>query len=136
MASAIYPKYKEMVLSTATNTDLLTGTVKVVLIDTDDYTYSATHEFLSDVAAASRVGTAQTIGTKSVTNGVFDGADVTFPTVSGDQVEALLIYVDTGVEGTSPLVAFIDQDDVTNLPATPTGADIPVIWNSSGIFAL
>lgn len=134
MANAIYPKYKETILSTATNTNLLSGTVKVALVDTGVYTYSAAHQFLTSLTGV--VGTAGTIGaTKSVTNGLFDGADVTFTTVTGATVEALVIYVDTGAAGTSPLVAYIDVG-VTGLPVTPNGGDITITWNASGIFQL
>lgn len=134
MANAIYPKYKETILGAATNTNLLTGTVKVALIDTGVYTYSATHQFVSSLTGV--VGTAGTIGaTKSVTNGLFDGADVTFTAVTGNSAEALVIYVDTGTAGTSPLVAYIDTS-VTGLPVTPNGGDITITWNASGIFQL
>lgn len=134
MANAIYPKYKETILGAATNTNLLTGTVKVALVDTGVYTYSATHQFVSSLTGV--VGTAGTIGaTKSVTNGLFDGGDVTFSAVSGNSVEALVIYVDTGTAGTSPLVAYIDTG-VTGLPVTPNGGDITITWNASGIFQL
>lgn len=133
MANAIYPKYKEAILQSSANSSL-TGTVKVALVDTGTYTYSATHEFLTSLTGV--VGTAQTIGaTKSYTNGVFDGSDVTFPTVSGATVEALVIYIDTGVAGTSRLVAYLDTG-VTGLPVTPNGGDIVVQFNASGIFAL
>ena len=133
MANAIYPKYKEAVIQSSANSSL-TGTVKVALVDTGTYTYSATHEFLSSLTGV--VGTAATIGaTKSYTNGVFDGGDVTFSAVSGNTVEALVIYIDTGVAGTSRLVAFIDTS-VTGLPVTPNGGDITITWNASGIFAL
>jgi hypothetical protein len=81
------------------------------------------------------VGTPQTIGSKTFTNGVFDGADVTFTAVTGSSVEALIIYVDTGVAATSPLVAYIDTS-VTGLPVTPNGGNIAITWNASGIFAL
>lgn len=134
MANAIYPKYKETILGAATNTNLLTGTVKVALVDTGTYTYNAAHQFYSSVTGV--VGTPQTIGaTKSVTNGVFDGGDVTFTAVTGNSVEALVIYVDTGTASTSPLVAYIDTS-VTGLPVTPNGGDITITWNASGIFAL
>lgn len=134
MANSIYPKYKEVILGAGTNTNLLTGTVKAALVDTSVYTYSAAHQFLTSLTGV--VGTAGTIGaTKSVTNGVFDGADVTYTAVTGNSVEALVIYVDTGVAGTSPLVAYIDTS-VTGLPVTPNGGDITVTWNASGIFAL
>lgn len=133
MANAIYPKYKEALINGSANTSLA-GTVKVALVDTGTYTYSTAHEFLTSLTGV--VGTAQTIGaTKTYTNGVFDGADVTFPAVSGATAEALVIYIDTGTAGTSRLVAFLDTG-VTNLPVTPNGGDIAVTWNASGIFAL
>jgi hypothetical protein len=134
MANAIYPKYKEVILGAATNTDLLSGTVKVALVDTGTYTYNAADQFLTSLTGV--VGTAQTIGaTKSVTNGVFDGADVTYTAVTGNSVEALVIYVDTGTAATSPLVAYIDTG-VTGLPVSPNGGNITITWSVSGIFAL
>jgi hypothetical protein len=133
MANAIYDKYKEVLLSTQTNTSLSTGTVKVALVDAGTYTFSQSHQFLSSLSGV--VGTAQTIGSKTFTNGVFDGADVTFTAVSGAQSEALVIYVDTGVAGTSPLVAYLDTG-FTGLPVTPSGGDITIAWNASGIFKL
>jgi hypothetical protein len=134
MANAIYPKYKEVILGAATNTNLLSGTVKVALVDTGTYTYNSADQFLTSLTGV--VGTAQTIGaTKSVTNGVFDGADVTYTAVTGNSVEALVIYVDTGTAATSPLVAYIDTG-VTGLPVTPNGGNITVAWNASGIFQL
>ena len=133
MANAIYPKYKEAILQSAANSNMSSGTVKVALVDTGTYTYSAAHEFYSSVSGV--VGTPQTIGTKTLTNGVFDGDNVTYTAVSGATCEALIIYIDTGTAGTSRLVAFLDTG-ITNLPVTPNGGDINVTWNASGIFAL
>ena len=132
MANAIYPKYKEAVIQSSANSSL-TGTVKVALVDAGTYTYSAAHEFLSSLSGV--VGTAQTLATKTYTNGVFDADNVTFTAVSGATVEALVIYIDTGVAGTSRLVAYLDTG-FTGLPVTPSGGDITVTWNASGIFAL
>lgn len=133
MANALYPKWKEQLLQFTANNNLSAGTVKVALV-TAGYTYSSTDQFYSSVSA-SVVGTPQTIGSKTFTNGVFDGSDVTFTSVTGSQVVSLVIYVDTGSAATSPLVAFIDTS-VTNLPVTPNGGDIAITWNASGIFAL
>ena len=135
MANAIYPLYKQALLTADSNIDLEAGNVKVVLIDTTDYTYSATHDFLDDVAAAARVATSGNLTTKTVTNGTFDADNVTFSAVSGDSVEAFIIYIDTGVETTSRLVAYIDTGQ-TGLPVTPNGGDITITWNASGIFTL
>lgn len=132
MANALYPLWKAGLLQASANT-ALTGTVKVALVDTGTYTYSSADQFQSSLSGV--VGTAQTLGSKTYTNGVFDAADVTFTAVSGATVEALVIYVDTGTPATSPLVAYIDTG-VTGLPVTPNGGDINVTWNASGIFAL
>lgn len=133
MANALFPKWKEQLLQFTANNNLSAGTVKVALV-TAGYGYSSANQFYSSVSA-SVVGTPQTIGSKTFTNGVFDGADVTFTAVTGAQVVALVIYIDTGNAATSPLVAFIDTG-VTNLPVTPNGGDITITWNASGIFAL
>ena len=133
MANAIYPLYKQALLDGDTNIDVNDGTVKVALVDTGTYTYSAAHQFLSDLSGV--VGTAQTIANTTVANGLFDGDNVTFTAVTGNSVEALVIYIDTGVAGTSRLVAYIDTS-VTGLPVTPNGGDITITWNASGIFQL
>jgi hypothetical protein len=133
MANAIYPLYKQAILSGGANTNMSATNVRVALVDTGTYTYNAAHEFLTSLTGV--VGTAQLIGSKTFTNGVFDGADVTYTAVSGNTAEALVIYIDTGTAGTSRLVAFIDTG-VTGLPVTPNGGDINVTWNASGIFAL
>lgn len=133
MANAIYPLYKQAVLDASANVDVNDGTVKVALVDTGTYTYSAAHELLSSLTGV--VGTAQTINATTVTNGLFDGDNVTYTAVSGATVEALVIYIDTGVAGTSRLVAYIDTG-VTGLPVTPNGGDITITWNPSGIFQL
>jgi hypothetical protein len=79
------------------------------------------------------VGTDQRVTTPTVTTGLFDGDDLTFPTVSGASVEALVIYrKNSGANTTWRLVAYIDTG-VTGLPVTPNGGNITVTWNPSGI---
>lgn len=132
MANLLYPTYKNLILQAGLNLSSLT--IKCVLIDTGAYTYSAAHDFLDDVPAGARIGTAQTLGSKTFTAGVFDAADATFTALTGATCEAILIYNDTGVEATSNLIALIDT--ATGLPLTPSGATEIVQWHASGIFGL
>ena len=126
MANGMYVKGIEALMKA--EIDLIDDTIKVVLVDTADYTVDlATHDFFNDVAAGARVATA-TLGTKSVTGGAFDAADVTFSAVTGDPSEALVIYQDTGTESTSALIMYIDT--ATGLGVTPNGGDITVTWDS------
>jgi hypothetical protein len=131
VANLLYNKGKEKILSG--NINLSSDTIKAVFVDSADYTPNlSTHDFLDDVPGGAIVGTAQTIGSKTFTDGTFDGADLTFTAVTGDQVEYILIYKDTGSAATSPLIALYDTGG--NLPATPNGGDLSVAWSGSGIF--
>lgn len=138
MANALYPLWKEALITGLANSALngsgTTG-VYVALVDTGTYTYSAAHQYYSSLTGV--VGTDQEIGaTKTYANGLFDGADLTFPSVTGASAEALVIYVkNAGANTTWRLVAYIDTG-VTGLPVTPNGGNITVTWNASGIFQL
>lgn len=125
MSSALYPSAIASFLGSGTRIDLDGDTIKVVAIDSADYTYSSSHDFLDDVPSGARIGTPQTLASVSLTAGVFDAADATFPSVTGDPFEALIIYKDTGTESTSPLIAYID-----GLSCTPNGGNITVQWDN------
>ena len=138
MANAIYPLWKEAIIqasaSSALNGSEATG-VFVALVDTGTYTYSAAHQYYSDLSGI--VGTDQEIGaTKTYTSGVLDGANLTYTAVTGATVEALVLYVkNAGANTTWRLFAYIDTS-VTGLPVTPNGGDITITWNASGIVGL
>lgn len=135
MANAVYPKFKEFILGLGNGSGTKpTGTLKLALIDTGVYTYSAAHDFWDD-ASAGVVGTPTAIGTPTFTTGTLDGADVTFTAVTGATVEAVIVFFDTGTPGTSPLECYMDTG-VTGLPVTPNGGDVTVTINASGLFSL
>lgn len=138
MANAIYPEYKEDLLAGTSGRDLDNDTTDdgpyTALVDTGTYTYNSAHEFYSSLSGV--VGTDQRITTPTVANGTFDGDNLTYTAVSGNSVEALVIYRhNNGANSTWPLVAYIDTS-VTGLPVTPNGGNITVTWNASGIFTL
>lgn len=127
MANALYDRGRKKFLDA--DIDWSADDIKCMLIDTGSYTVDlATHEFLSDVAGGAIVATSGNLASKTSTAGVADAADVTFSSVVGAQCEALILYKDTGVAGTSPLIAYIDT--ATGLPVTPSGGDITVVWDN------
>lgn len=126
MANALYAKGKEKILSAAIN--FVTDTIKVALVKNTYPQNLATDEFYTSISAYV-LNTPQTLGTKSVTDGVFDAADATFTAVTaGDTSEGVVIYKDTGVAGTSPLLAYIDT--ITGFPLATNGGDITVQWDN------
>jgi hypothetical protein len=138
MANAIYPIYKQALLAASASVSLdqdnSTDGPFCALVDTGTYTYSSAHDFYNDLSGV--VGTDQRITAPTVTNGTLDGGDLTYTSVSGNSVEALVIYRhNSGANTTWRLVAYIDTS-VTGLPVTPNGGHITVTWNASGIFTL
>lgn len=137
MANAIYPKYKQSVLSADASVDLLQSTANVapyVAMVSSSYTYSSTHQYYSDLAGVQ--GTDQQITSPATTSGTFSGANVTFTSVTGSTVVALVIYrKNAGANTTWRLVLFEDTS-VTGLPVTPNGGNIVITWNGSGIFTI
>jgi len=134
MANALYDSGRNAFLKG--EIDWENDTIMVALIDTDDYTFSASHEFLDDVGGSAIVATAALSGMTAVA-GVADANNVTFTSVSGDQSEAVIIYKDTSDPETSPLIAYIDTA-ASGLPVSPNGGDITVQWSdgSNKIFKL
>jgi phage tail sheath gpL-like len=134
MANTVYSLYKQQILG-AGGINLTSDTIKVALI-TASYTPNyATDQYYS-ICSANVVGTPQQITSPSVTGGVFNGAGVTFSSVSGSQVTQMVIYKDTGTASTSPLIANINVS--TGLPVTPNGGNITISWDTGAnkIFAL
>jgi len=138
MTNAIYDKFKQELMKGTSNNLLnsLEGATGVyaALVDTDTYSFSQTHQFYSDLSGV--VGTDQEITSKTQTDGVFDGDNLVFPSVSGNTVEAIVLYRKNGGANTTwPLIAYVDTG-VTGLPVTPNGGNINVTWHASGIFKL
>lgn len=129
MASALYPKYLEVVGTTGLN--FLTLTIKVCLVDTGTYTYNAAHQFRSQLTGVAG-GTHATLGSKTFVNGVADAADTTMTAVTaGASVEAAVLYVDTGNAATDNLICY---DEFASF--TPNGGDLLLTWSAGGIFTL
>lgn len=126
MANTLYDYARQRFLEAQLN--WMTDTVKVILVDTAAYSVNTqSHQYLSDVSSSARIAGPVTLTSKSTTGGAANAADVTFTSVSGPSIEAIIIYSDTGSEATSPLIAYIDT--ATGLPITPNGGDIIVTWD-------
>jgi len=128
MANALYDTARAAFLTGSH--DWENDTFAVVLVDGADYTVNLeTHVALSDIATAARVSGVVTLTNTSVqANGAADADDVTFTAVSGDSIEALVLYKVGVDDANSPLIAYIDT--ATGLPITPNGGDIIVTWDN------
>ena len=107
MANTLYDPARKRFLEGQINWQ--TDTIKCLLVDTGAYTPQVqTHEYLSDISSSARIAGPVTLTSKSTAGGAADAADVTFTSVTGASIEAIIIYKDTSNEATSPLIAYID----------------------------
>jgi len=134
MANAIYPKAKKALLDG--DVDLLNDTIKIVLCDSG-YTYSSAHDFLDDIGASARVATSGALASRTTTDGQFDAADLTYSSLSGDTVTSWVLFVDTGTESTSRLLAYFDTVSGGGaLSFTPNGGNFTLSFGASGILTI
>jgi hypothetical protein len=131
MANALYPKGKKKILDG--DIDFLADDIKFLLIDLADYTYDAADEFVSDVAAGAIVARTAALSGKTTTDGTFDADDPTAAAVTGDPLEALILFKDTGADATSPLIGYIDTPAIS---FTPNGSGVIVNLDPLGIFSI
>lgn len=135
MANAKYATFAEGLLNKLF--DLDTDVIKASLVDAAQYTFSAAHDEYSgasrDVALAAIVAESAQLGSPTITNGVFDTADFTFTSVTGNQSEDILLWDDTLTN--DRLILFLDTG-MTGMPVTPSGGDINVTIAGSGWFAI
>jgi len=140
MANTLYNIGRQLFLEAQINWK--SDTIMCALVDTSPgtgYTFSPAHGYWSVIAG---LGTGAYPGVPKrlvrlvggpdldTTDGAADADDVTFVAVpsSANAIEAIIIFKDTGVAGTSPLIAYIDT--ATGLPITPNGGDIIVTWDN------
>lgn len=136
MANAMFDPGREGFLDGTIDYD--TAVIKVALVR--GYTFSAAHKFVSDVTGAggTLVATSAAFGSKTVTSGVADAADLTFATVSaGAAIPALVVFQSSAVGGGADVAASAQRligyiDTATGLPVTPNGGDINVAWDNGG----
>ncbi|KAA0970319.1 hypothetical protein FPY71_07280 [Aureimonas fodinaquatilis] len=133
MANTLYPKFKEALLSG--DIDLAGEPVLAMLVDTSEYAFDPAHDALNDVPADARIGDPQALDDKTITDGVFNAAEVTFTAVpAGGVAGAIVIFAQGASEAQSRLVAFFDT--VGGLPITPNTGDLIVEWDAAAILYL
>jgi hypothetical protein len=128
----------------ASNIDWLNDSIAVALMhasgtvpDPSNDSYDTMDNLLvgrGDSIVSSGIITATTISDRQ-----FGGNDVTMSSVTGLDVDYVIVYQDTGVDSTSRLICKLDTPSVSGtLPYTPTGVDVTVTFNDgpSKIFAL
>ncbi len=135
MTKRFYAKGAELTLTA--DVDWVADTIKAHLME-DTYTPNYTsHDYRDDIAA--HIVATVTLASKSATGGVFDAADLSFAAVApGHDCSAVVFSKEGGTDGTSPLLIYVDDADITNFPVSTSGGDVDVTMPSTSykIFSL
>ncbi len=105
------------------------GITAVALSDT--YVYSSSHQYYSDLSGV--LDSVILTGNTVLSDGVADAQDAVFTSIGvGEEIAAIVVYLNTGTPTTSPLIYFADtNDDGTSIARTGDGTPVTVNWSSS-----
>ena len=135
MASAMYNNARQAFMDGLI--DLNTNTIKVRAVADEDYTYTATHTAMSSVTKYA-LSTDATLGSPTITDGVFDAADLSpaFTALAVDgtkDIDGLVIFKFVTDDAGSTPILYIDLGTAVR----PNGGNINITWDSGAnkIFA-
>ena len=132
----LYPLWKQSLIDGSANVQL-NGAVQAALVNClpRGYVYSAAHQFYSSVQPFV-VSSPQSLSNMTYVNGLFAAnPTLNFPSVpQGASVDAIVVFIATGVAAASRLVLYLD--DANGLPLVPDGGDETITWDTAGIFQL
>jgi hypothetical protein len=103
------------------------------------YTFSAAHQFLTDVPSGSRVAVSGAIAGLTVSSGKLLATDTVIGTVPpGDTAEGLIVYKHTGSDATAKLMEFKTkrQDGTTDISFLGNGGPLTIDWDANGVIRL
>lgn len=137
MSNALYDHARALMLGkgNASPIDWENDTINCCLVaQGTDSAVSSPDAVLDNIAPAARdYGLSGDAGvilpTPSVeSNGAANGGQVTFQSVSGSTIGAVMLYKVFGGTDASPLILWLDT--ATGLPITPNGGDIIITWDT------
>lgn len=143
MASFLYDEFRLCLGGAPTHSaiDWNTDTIEAFFVDEADDTPNQTSDVdAGDRAAASQVPAFADAPTMTCTAAIdsnvlkLDATDLVFTALTGDPVESLDIFKNSGTDTTSPLIS--NHDDYTGLPLTPSGGNVTVVWHATGIIRI
>lgn len=107
----------------------LSDPIYAILLDTTYYTFSPNHASLADIDSHAFIASSAYLTGRTSLLGAADATDLDFdPITGGPIIRAMILVKDGGTAINSKLVAYIDQ--AYNLPYTPDGRNIVVIWDN------
>lgn len=128
MSNFVYTKAKEALLNG--DIDVLANSLRVIIANSSYIPDEDNDQFVQDIlTSAIKYRTAALVDVSS-DNGILDANDLQIPNYPGDAFKALIIYVDSGLDSTSRLLAYIDESP--GLPFTGSVSEVSfyIVWSN------
>jgi hypothetical protein len=107
------------------NIDYLNDDIRMALLSIGYTPNLNSDSYLSDVLSY-LIGDSEQLNNKTIIDGAADCDDVLFGSVSsGNVIRYAVVYKNTGVASTSPLIVLLG--DIPNVPFVSTGNDIEIV---------
>lgn len=124
MANALYDLARAAFANAGIN--WVSDTINVALVSSGYTPNLATHQYVSDLGA-NRLGTDQTLASKTNVKGLCSAAAAYWPSTPGSGTAAYLaVYKSTGVAGTSPLIGLIDHKELVTCASAASASQTTV----------
>jgi len=114
--------------------DFESDSIAAILVDSSSYTVDlSANSTIEDIAEAAQISEVTLTG-KSVVNGVFNCDAITFSSVTGDNADAIVLFVNADDVEECLLICYVDN--ASEFPLTPDGTDITISPSATGLFEL
>ena len=128
MANLIYGKAKQSLLNGQINVS--SQVLKILFVDST-YTFSQnTHQFVSDISSSAIKARSAALANVQNILGVLDADDLTIASYPGNAFKSVILYVDTGSDSTSRLIAHIDTATGIPFAGINTALNITIAWSN------
>jgi hypothetical protein len=115
-------------LALTTGIGWTTNNVKLLAVNAN-YVPNEAHQYVSQINPAAIVARTANMANKTATDGFARGSPVTlFSLLSNSEVEGVILYIDSGDDATSVLLAYVD--DGIAFPFMPLGFDYAFAYDS------
>jgi hypothetical protein len=141
MANTTYSSFRTSCLSPGV--DLLKSNVACAIVTTstgygtgNNYTANTTtDQFFSIIPAGSILSKDVLLSGKTISNGSFSCASVTFPSVVAKSparpIEAIIFYIKNNTDATSNLICYVDTISGSPINLSPNGGNVTVSFSGS-----
>lgn len=135
--TAIYPKFRQQLLTWALNASAPAGLAFYVVGVKSTYVYDPAHTGLGNIPAGGICAPETALANVTIVDGVIDADDVYWDTVltAGVTIDGLIVYLKDG-GGNSFLAAYFDTSSDGSLPQLIESTSGFIRWDGQGIFKI